>query len=273
MTLVGLSVLITVYAKESPAFLARALESIEQQTLPASEVVLVQDGLLGDEFQAVVSDYIRRLPMKVVDLPNIVGRGSALRIGVDQCRGPLIAIMDSDDICASNRFASQLHAFEQDPSLDGVGSAIAEFVSSPANPVAFRRPPESSDKIARWAKSRNPMNHMTVMFRRDAVLQAGSYLPFVSFEDYHLMVRMLMAGSRFINLPEVLVYVRVGNGMLGRRRGFWYARTEIAFQRFLCTSGFISRSREVWNALVRLPVRLAPPSLGHMVYRYLLRAR
>jgi glycosyltransferase involved in cell wall biosynthesis len=270
---IDLSVLITVYSKERPHFLASALDSIERQSLSADEVVLVQDGPLGEPLETVVVEYSRRLPMQVVALPASVGRGNALRIGVAQCQGRVIAIMDSDDICAPSRFALQWRILEDHPDLDGVGSAIAEFVSDPLNPVSFRRPPADSAEIAQWAKSRSPLNHMTVMFRRDAVLRAGNYLSFVSFEDYHLLVRMLMAGSRFINLAEVLVYVRVGNGMVGRRRGLWYARTEIAFQQFLCSMNFISPPRAAWNALLRLPLRLAPPALGHLVYRHLLRSR
>jgi glycosyltransferase involved in cell wall biosynthesis len=270
---IGLSALIAVYAREDPAFLDQALESLALQTRPADEVVLVEDGPLGGDLDAVVAAHARRLPLTRVALPANVGLGAALRIGVECCRGELVARMDSDDICVADRFDRQVRALRGDRAAAVAGGAIAEFIAAPGVTVAFRRPPAASAEIARRAKSRNPLNHMTVMFRREAVLAAGNYRPFRGFEDYHLWVRMLMAGSRFINLPEVLVHVRAGEGMLDRRRGLRYAGTELAFQKFLCDEGFISPLRGFCNALLRVPVRLAPPALGRFVYRRLLRSR
>ena len=49
------SVLIAVYAKETSDHLAQSLESIFHQELPPDEVVLVEDGPLTTELDAVVS--------------------------------------------------------------------------------------------------------------------------------------------------------------------------------------------------------------------------
>jgi O104-antigen biosynthesis beta-1,3-galactosyltransferase len=267
------SVLMPVYAKESPAFLDQALRSIVQQSLRASQVVLVKDGPLGSCLDAVIASFSNSLPLTVIALPENAGCGTATRAGMDVCRQSLIARMDSDDICLPHRLEVQTRALMENPGVDAVGGAIAEFETSPERPVAYRRPPSACADVARWARFRNPINHMTVMFRREAALRAGNFQHFPDFEDYHLWVRMLLAGSRLMNVDQVLVNVRIGNGMHSRRRGLRYALQGVRFQRFLCQSGFISPARAICNATLGTPLRLIPAPMGRFVYMNLLRSR
>jgi glycosyltransferase involved in cell wall biosynthesis len=267
-----LSVLIPVYQKDSSLFFAQALQSLLQQSLQADEVIVVQDGPIGEALAGVLTEYSGKLPLRILALPENGGLGASLRAGIIECQCELIARMDADDVSVPDRFRLQVRTFENDSRLDAVGGSIAEFASSPESPIAVRRLPAGNDAIVRYAKWRNPFNHMTAMFRRAAVMNVGNYVPFADFEDYHLWVRMLLAGSRFVNLDEILVYARAGTEMLQRRGGFKYATTEVAFQRFLCRCGFISPARSVFNTVVRLPVRLAPIALRTFIYHRLLRS-
>ena len=63
------------------------------------------------------------------------------------------------------------------------------------------------------------MNHMSVIFRKKAVQEAGSYVTLLYFEDYELWLRMISKGYKFHNLNEVLVYVRTDEGFQKRRGG------------------------------------------------------
>lgn len=267
-----LSVLMPIYAKASAVLLGHALESIAQQSWPADEVVIVKDGPVPVDLEAVLQSFSHRLPIVSLPLPAQVGLGTALAAGVEACTGELIARMDADDLCLPSRFHLQVSAFVDDPSLDALGTAIFEFSTSPDDTDGCRNAPVSSECIRQYARSRNPFNHMTTMFRREAVLSAGNYKPFPHFEDYHLWVRMLLAGKRLANLQQPLVHVRAGDTMLERRSGWVYASTELAFQRFLCASGFISPAKALGNALLRLPVRLAPAPLRKLVYNRVLRS-
>ena len=49
------SVLMSVYHKEKPEYLRQAIESIQSQTVPASDFVLVCDGPLNPELDAVIA--------------------------------------------------------------------------------------------------------------------------------------------------------------------------------------------------------------------------
>ena len=267
----NLSVLIPVYAKESPLFLAECLDSLAAQTHPADEIVIVEDGPLGDQLLSVLHDYAARLPLVTHSLPHHAGLGQALQSGVQACRGAHIARMDADDIALPTRFERQMRFLAANPTIDVVGSAIAEFHRSPDAPHAIRRLPVSGAALRRFAARRNPLNHMSVIFRRRAVLEAGNYQPFAGFEDYHLWARMLQRGCRLYNLPDVLVLARCGRGMQARRGGLSYLAREAAFQLFLHRAGLLSASGCVRNLLIRAPVRIAPAFVRAFSYDLFLR--
>jgi hypothetical protein len=154
-----------------------------------------------------------------------------------------------------------------------LGGAITEFDTNPESPVFIRRLPARGEALLRLAKLRNPLNHVTVLFRRRSVEEAGGYQDFAGFEDYHLWARMIGLGYCLENLPEVLVSVRCGNGMLARRGGFSYLRREIAFQGFLYRRGLLAVSTYARNVLVRAPLRLAPLFMRSYCYGHFLRDR
>jgi glycosyltransferase involved in cell wall biosynthesis len=268
-----LSVLMSVYAKESAAFLRDCLKSLAAQTQPADELVLVEDGPVGDELRQVIELFRDRLTIRSVRLPSNEGLGEALRQGLAACRGEFIARMDADDICAPERFGRQLQFLEEHPEVEVVGSAIAEFDTDWMAPHSVRRLPACGEELLRMARMRTPLNHQTVMFRRDPVMAAGSYQSCHGFEDYHLWARMLVAGARLHNLAEPMVYARCGNGMQERRGGWDYMRREISAQFLLRRIGLITSLDCLRNILARSPLRLAPSCFRVFFYRAFLRTR
>jgi len=267
----GLSVLMPIYDGERPEFLRQSLESLVAQTIRADEIVIVKDGLLGDELECVLTSYENVLPMVAVQLEKQVGLGPALSAGLGECRNELIARMDSDDVCAAHRFENQIAFFDANPSVAAVGSAIGEFVDTPGRVVSIRKLPCGGAQLKKFAKFRNPMNHMTVMFRRSAVVAAGGYRHFPGLEDYDLWARMLMLNLEIRNISEILVFARCGHGMLRRRGGVFYARSEIRLFRQFLRMGFISAPEFALNVLARTPVRVMPAALRPLVYGRLLR--
>jgi O104-antigen biosynthesis beta-1,3-galactosyltransferase len=266
-----LTVLMSVHSKESPQFLRECLESLAQQTHACDELVIVEDGPLGPNLDDVIGDYRIRMPIVSVPIGRKVGLDEALRHGLARCNGTWIARMDSDDICIPERFALQTAYLASHPEIDALGGAIAEFGRDVTDLYSLRRLPTSGDALARYAKWRSPINNVTVIFKRAAVLDAGGYVTCLGFEDYHLWARMLLRGCRLHNLDDVLVYVRCGNGMVARRGGFAYARQEVRNQRVLYDLGFLSAYEMARNVALRAPVRLLPSFLRGSVYRRLLR--
>ncbi len=267
----SLSVLLPVYGREVPAFLRQSLESLCGQTLAADEVVLVEDGPLGEDLASVIASFRVRLPIVSVRLPVNKGLGIALCEGLNQCRGEFVARVDGDDISVRDRFERQLAFLEANPGVDVVGGAIAEFDDDRSTPRAIRRLPCSGPALLSFAKYRNPMNHMTVMFRKAAVVAAGNYRSCPGFEDYYLWSRMIVNGCRLENLADVLVYARCGAGMQRRRGGLGYVKQGTRMQLALLRIGFLNSFECIRNIVLRTPARVIPWQLRTLAYQALLR--
>lgn len=218
-----ITVLMSLYKKESPDHLRTALKSIAKQTLQPEEVIMILDGPITAPLQQVLSASQAWLPqLHIYPQATNQGLGPALAIGVKLARCELIARMDTDDIMEADRLALEYREFELRAGLDICGSTISEFVEDPANIVGRRIVPETNDEIREFSKRRNPFNHMTVMFKKDAVLKAGNYHSVKSFEDYELWARMLKQGSEAYNIQKDLVLARTGADMISRRGGWKY---------------------------------------------------
>ncbi|MDH6504711.1 glycosyltransferase [Polynucleobacter sphagniphilus] len=265
------SILLPVYWRDDPEALSKCFDSIVSQTLAPLDIVIVCDGPLTPDLDSIIDVYTKLLPLFILRLNENCGLGIALALGLENCRCELVARMDADDICHPSRFQKQFEYLNEFPEIDIIGALIAEFRIDPLDARDIRRLPTEHNRIAKYAQSRNPFNHMTVMFRKSKVLAVGGYHSFFGFEDYHLWVRMIMFGCKTANLNEVLVYARIGNGFVSRRGGLKYAAHEVQLYRFFYKIGFISFSRTSINIILRGFVRLSPKFIRSLIYRYLLR--
>lgn len=265
------SLLMAVYKNDSPDFLAQALDSVVANTCQPTQVVVVKDGPITAELERVLEQYSTKLPLNLVSLPVNQGLGPALNAGVLACREEWIARFDSDDICEPTRFERQLAYIASHPETSLLGGQIQEFETDQDDAYASRIVPVEQAAIYRFAKARNPFNHMTVMFKKSTVLAAGNYQNDPLYEDYALWIRMMMQVQTVANLSAVLVYARAGNNMFRRRGGWKYAFNEIRFQFEFYRKGFLSLPQLTINIVSRVPVRLVPNSVRTFIYRHFLR--
>lgn len=218
---VNYSVLMSVYHREKAEYLRAAMDSIWSQTIPTDNFVLVCDGPLNAELDAVIEEMEASHPeLMVIHLEKNGGLGNALNEGIKHCKNKLVARMDSDDISRSDRCERQLKVFETHPEIDICSGTIIEFRDDVNNKVGKRELPETSEEIRAFSRKRNPFNHPAVMFKKAAVESASGYdETYHLFEDYYLWIRMLRNGSVGHNLKEVLVYMRTTEDLYWRRGG------------------------------------------------------
>ena len=268
------SVCMSVYKNDKPTDVSVALDSIINQTVRPNEIVLVVDGPVSDELMLVLDEYDKRYIglFNMIRLPINKGLGNALNLATVQAKYELIARMDSDDIAEPTRFEKQLKCFKKDSELSVVGGSISEFIDSSDNIVGHRICPLSNDKIKDFMKSRCGFNHMTVMFRKFDVLRVGNYQHWHYNEDYYLWIRMMLAGCKFANLPDILVNVRVGKDMYARRGGWRYFKSEAKLQHYMWRNNVIGFLRFIYNVSIRFAVQVAMPnSLRGWVFRMFAR--
>lgn len=219
------SVLMSLYSRENPEYLRQCLQSLVVQTRPADQIVLVYDGDVGEELEAVVAEFTQ-LPLHIVRLPENVGLGHALNAGLAQCDYDWVFRMDSDDVCVPERFAKQCELIQKNPEIKLFGGQIAEYDTELKQQTGLRQVPLNDADIRQFVQKRNPFNHMTIAYRKSIVEAVGAYQHHLYMEDYNLWLRILANGVQTANLPEVLVKARTGENMLARRRGIDYIRSE-----------------------------------------------
>lgn len=263
-----------VYLNDNALFFDQSLASVFEQSVQASEVVLVEDGPLTDALYAVVAQYKERYSdrFRVISLPCNEGLGKALNEGLKHCSYEWVARMDADDICKRNRFEKLLQVVEKDPGLSVVGSWLDEFIESPDRVISQRRPPEKNEDIVRYFRHRSPLNHPTVMFKKSDVLAVGGYQHFPLLEDYHLWGRLIAQHYRMYNLQESLLLFRIHSELFVQRRGgLAYAHSErLLFGEFL-KWGLITRWDYFFNVSIRTLMRILPPFWRAYIYRHYLR--
>ena len=216
------SVLLNIYAKDKPAWIKQALDSILSNTVPPTEVVIMVDGPVGRDIQAVLDEATKNKTVRILSHPVNVGRGAALGYAVPRCNYELIALMDADDVSRKDRFEKQLDAFAANPDLAVCGGQIQEVDADTFEPLSERKVPLTHDDIKQYLKTRMPFNNVTVMFKKSAVLEAGNYKAFGMVEDYYMWARVMAKGKIAQNVPDVLADVRIDPALYGRRGGWNY---------------------------------------------------
>lgn len=256
------SIAMSVYQKDNAAFFDRALQSItEQQTIMPSEIVLVCDGPLNSDLDKVIDTYQTKYPIfNIIRLPQNKGLGNALKLAVEKASNELIARMDSDDVSVSDRFEQQLAFFRNHPEIDIVGGDITEFIGKEENIVGKRAVPTTDAEIKEYMKKRAAFNHVSVMYKKSAVLAAGGYQEWFWNEDYYLWIRMQLKKAVFANTGTTLVNVRVGEEMYQRRGGKKYFQSEYGIQKLMLEEKMITTVTFLENVGKRIIVQLLLPN-------------
>ncbi|MBD5196051.1 MAG: glycosyltransferase [Bacteroidales bacterium] len=264
------SVLMSLYSKEEPQNLTKSLESVLSQTLLPDEIILVWDGPISQELERVSNRFASNFSQfKIVPLPSNRGLGEALNEGLKHCSHDLVLRMDTDDISKPNRFERQVAFMENHPEIDVCSAWIEEFVDTPDNISSIKKVPESHEDIFQYGKSRCPINHPVVAFRKQAVLDCGGYGAFP--EDYYLWVNMLQKGKRFHNIPESLLWFRLSPDFYRRRGGWKYSKAICNVFIHLYRIDYITLPSLAKSLGVRSIVSLLPNSLRQAFYSSILR--
>ena len=201
-----ISVLICAY--NAQRYLAEALESVLGQTMRAYEVVVVDDGST-DQTARILADAAQADPrVRVISGPN-QGISGAANTGLVQCRAPLVARMDSDDLAEPDRLEKQVAFMNQHPDVLAAGSFVT-FIDGRGRRLTVNRPPTEHDAIDdALMKGHCAIWNTSCVLRREAFLDAGGYgRDFKTAEDLDAWLRLAERG-RLANIAEPLQRYRL----------------------------------------------------------------
>lgn len=266
------TVLLPVYNGDNAEHFQLALESILIQTLLPDELILLIDGKVNRGIEKVIKDFINaqtNIEIKIVRNKVNKGLGQTLRNGVLISNNEFIVRMDADDICEKSRFEIQMKYFSSQD-IDILGGQIEEFNEAIGDLKRFRSVPLNSHEIRLFSKRRNPINHMTVCFKKSAILSIGNYEDVPGYEDYYLWMKALKCNLKVQNLNYTLVYARVKELVI-KRQGMKFFKKEVQFQIKLFRNNLVTFNTFIVNVFIRALPRLLPLPLLNMVYNRRLR--
>jgi len=185
-----------------------AIKSIQNQTYPNWELIVIDDGSADDSasrVRALAETDPRILPLRQSHQGVVEASNHGLRIA----RGELMARMDADDTSRPLRLERQVQTLSQHPELGAV-SCLAHFAGDPesaggyAHHVHWANQCITPEKIALNRFIDLPVPHPTLMFRRSLIESFGAYRGGDFPEDYEMILRWISHGTNIGKVAEVL---------------------------------------------------------------------
>ena len=200
-----ISVLIACYNAEP--YVAEAIESVLNQTCPAHELTVIDDGST-DGTAGVLARFAGRI--SVLRQGN-QGVAAALNAGIAHATGDAIAFLDADDLWTPGKLALQRERLSTSPDLDAVFAHMESFLSPEL--IATAPPLTAEDAGARPAPIKG-----TMLIRRTALDRLGHFDPARRHADFVAWYAKATAhGFRWEMLDAVVYRRRIHASNMGRR--------------------------------------------------------
>ncbi|WP_162141153.1 glycosyltransferase [Simiduia agarivorans] len=262
--------IMAVYAGDTPIQVNRAIVSILRQSSSACLFIIVIDGSVSDEINAVLKA-CDQSEASVILIQQHENRGLAhsLNLAIDwaeQFSPDFYFRMDADDEALPERFSRQLAFFKESPNVDVLGTGMIELDGNGKQIV--RIPPTAGDEIVGALARRSHLYHPTVAFR-GRIFRRGFRYPtaFSYVEDLRFWAELAKAGFRFANLPEALLKFTVNKDFY-RRRGLQRNFAELQARLYVMRELTQYSTFNLLYALAVFAVRLMPAWLLRSAYSF-----
>ncbi len=204
MTL-DISVVIPVF--NGATYLTECVQSVLGQTLPADEIIIVDDGSVDD-----TPDVVRSLGATVRYIrQDHRGLSSARNVGQEAVRTSHLAFLDCDDLWAPAKLESQMAALTAEKKPSMCFGYITQFVS----------PDLPDEEAARLKCDPDPMvgySGSTILIRNDVFARVGSFDELLEVGEFaEWFARAEDAGVQKILVDEVVAMRRLHRNNVGRR--------------------------------------------------------
>ena len=177
----------------------------------------------------LMSEYMKTDPrikyFKIIK-SSIEGISEYLNFGIGQSKGKYIARLDDDDKwCCINKLRMQVDFFESNEDYVLTGGGVI-MVDEKENELFRFFKNETDEIIRRKALLACPMEHTTVMFRKDNAIKVGCYGKYKVAEDWDFFLRLGKEGKLY-NFQEYFTFYMQGIQNYSLKYQGEVARTEM----------------------------------------------
>ena len=251
-------------------YLKQSMQSIIDQTLKPSEIILIINGYFeAQNVDDLKNEFSNKIELGVYRLDNNYGLAYALNFGLSKCNFDLVARMDPDDISLPERFEMQYSLMINNPHLAASSAWIEEFNEDLTESKGVRTTPLGDINIDnKYAKLRSPLNHIPAIIRKSIILKIGGYPNFKKGQDYALWSLVLVKGYKLRNIGKVLAKVRSSSSKTDRR-GIKRLYSEIPVIFFQYKISYLSLYEFIFSLTIRVIMRLLPYKVRKLVFKKL----
>ena len=256
--LAPVSIVLNIWDGDNFVSLRRSLNSISQQKLKPEEVIVVIDGAISSELEAVVSQFAKQDDFRVqlIRIPTAKGLWNGRNQGIAASRNEFIALHDADDVMHPERLSVQIRQILANE-IDILGSPVFEFDSISGEIIGLRKF-DTDSEILKKMLWQNVINNSSVMLRKSAVDSVGGLRNVYLAEDYDLYLRLLRADKKIFITKEVLQAFSVDGKTSKRRGGVKFFSTELSLHQTVKSFNHFGFLRLHLRLFLRLVFRLSP---------------
>lgn len=197
---------VVIPAHDAGRYLGEAIESILDQTVPVTEIIVVDDASTDDTV-AVAESF--GAPVRVLRQER-AGGNAARNLGAAAATGEFLAFHDADDLWAPTKTELQLAAFRADPEPDIVFGLVTQF----------RSPELTAEQVFVPEDASTPMvahHNGAMLLRREMFEAVGPFdtaSRFGQFVDW--FARALDQQRRIVVVDSVVMRRRLHLSNMGR---------------------------------------------------------
>ncbi len=204
---------VIIATKNGEKYIANAIKNALSQTVavqnqsnpsqfPGFEIIVVSDGSTDKTAEIVKGMIASDSRIKLIELTENVGPGTARAKGISQSKNPYIAILDDDDSWINlSKLENQISFLESNPKAVVVGAEKTEFVSGSGTHLRWFFHKTDPEIIHAEMLLRCPIINSSVVFRKDAYEKVGGLSNLRLAEDYDLWLRMGKIGD-IVNIKD-----------------------------------------------------------------------
>jgi glycosyltransferase involved in cell wall biosynthesis len=198
----NISVVTPAYNREDE--IVRCMDSVQSQTYTDAEHIVVDDGSSDDTWSIINSYESEKIPVNTISFEKNRGANTARNAAISEAKGNIIAFLDSDDSCFSNRLKRIAEEFTSLDS-DFAGVAHGYSVASSHNLANKVRPPHGEIEFDDILHGNSIGGLSCVAIRKSNIQEVGLLDPDLpSAQDIDLYIRLLYK-YKFFGISDVLI--------------------------------------------------------------------
>ncbi len=207
-----ISVVVPLYNKENS--IVRTVRSILEQSFPAYELIIVDDGSTDNSLNKVQQLDDKRI--NIITKEN-GGVSSARNLGIKNANFEYIAFIDGDDIWHKDHLSILWHAIQSNDSADIAGFATSFYKSDTSTfdheKFTHTEPELINDYYDFVSQPITYFNSSTLLVKKSKISESGYYDENIVYgEDVEFWYRLFKTGSLvYINTVSVLYYIKAEN--------------------------------------------------------------